>query len=178
MTTSDGFASRALPDAATLAPRDAAVDERMLAELMNQMYWAGPAQAEHQANAAQSDAAPSLGGRPAAMPQRPGPVGSSGEFASQFEAFSRQGGMQAMPLLGKPERRSSLDCAQFYWLEDKELAGAAPYSPYWMPKEAAAGSGPAARHLPRPSSSFDVDAVRKDFPVLRQRVHGKPLRTG
>ena len=26
-----------------------------------------------------------------------------------------------------------------------------------------------------PNEAFDVDAVRKDFPILATRVHGKPL---
>src|SRR5436190_16459091 len=32
---------------------------------------------------------------------------------------------------------------------------------------------PKSREVPR--GSFDVERIRKDFPILQQRVHGKPL---
>jgi len=30
-------------------------------------------------------------------------------------------------------------------------------------------------HLGARSAAFDVERIRKDFPILQQRVHGKPL---
>jgi hypothetical protein len=35
--------------------------------------------------------------------------------------------------------------------------------------------GPALSRPPRRAAPFDVRRVRDDFPILRQKVHGKPL---
>jgi cysteine desulfurase/selenocysteine lyase len=39
----------------------------------------------------------------------------------------------------------------------------------------AAGLSPLAVPGPAPAGGFDVEAVRRDFPILRENVHGKPL---
>jgi cysteine desulfurase/selenocysteine lyase len=168
----------------------AVLDERMLAELMNQMYRGGPAQgpaqAQHQAQLPASAAPPMPASppmsmpmsmpvpMPTSMPRTPqdamsggaGALGSEADFLAQFEQFSRQGGMLRIPLLGQPGRPAGFDSAQPYWLAGQQAgAGAALY---WMPSEAA---GPTSG----PATGFDVEAVRRDFPILRQRVNGKPL---
>ena len=43
------------------------------------------------------------------------------------------------------------------------------------PVRPAALDHPPARGLPPPSATFDVEAVRRDFPALQQRIHGHPL---
>jgi cysteine desulfurase/selenocysteine lyase len=175
MTTSDRAANRAWPDAATLAAPGAALDEGMLAELMNQMYRAGSSPAPSHATAPASAAPQMPAPTPMPMPRAPqgaqparvGAPGSGADLLSQFEQFSQHGGMLRIPLLGKPEQRPPAESAQFYWLAGKELAAAAPDLPYWMH----GGAGPVAGA----ASGFDVEAVRRDFPILRQRVNGKPL---
>ncbi|MCG2583057.1 cysteine desulfurase [Massilia sp. TS11] len=51
--------------------------------------------------------------------------------------------------------------------------------PYWLPQAALpaepAVPQPATVPLAMPTQGFDVESVRKDFPILRQTVHGKPL---
>lgn len=95
--------------------------------------------------------------------------GSGAALLSQFEQFSQQGGMLRIPLLGKSACRAAAESAQFYWLAGKQQASAAPHAAYWMP------SGAGASSPSRPTGGFDVEAVRKDFPILQQRVNGKPL---
>ncbi|MCK3863837.1 family 2A encapsulin nanocompartment cargo protein cysteine desulfurase [Pseudomonas sp. B329] len=58
-----------------------------------------------------------------------------------------------------PTRSSS--AAQFYFLEQAQAPG--------LEKAPQAGGQPQAR------ASFDVQAIRRDFPILAERVNGKPL---
>ena len=59
-------------------------------------------------------------------------------------------------------------------------AGASGGEPalYWMPTNAGVRQGPAPAKANKPTAStdhFDVDSIRKDFPILAQKVNGKPL---
>ncbi len=49
------------------------------------------------------------------------------------------------------------------------------YQEYYFLPELREPTEPALPTLPRPVGLFDVEAIRRDFPVLQQKVHGKPL---
>ncbi len=83
-----------------------------------------------------------------------------------FEQFSGRGDRFVMPAPVALARESCLDTVQPYWLEGRQ----AVLPPYWMP---AGANRSEAQSWQTPG--FDVHAVRKDFPILQQRVNGKPL---
>ncbi|MEI6035543.1 MAG: SufS family cysteine desulfurase [Verrucomicrobiae bacterium] len=63
-------------------------------------------------------------------------------------------------------------------LEEPVVPPASGHPDYYFlsgPAEPAALDHPPARGLPPPLATFDVEAVRRDFPALQQRVHGHPL---
>lgn len=46
---------------------------------------------------------------------------------------------------------------------------------YWLPSSSGIKQGDKAKPAVASTGPFDVDTVRKDFPILRQKVNGKPL---
>jgi cysteine desulfurase / selenocysteine lyase len=74
------------------------------------------------------------------------------------------------PLLSEDGVKSALTAASsFYFLENAGL-------PSETPKVTAAETSPALLpDLKLPRQQFDVMAVRRDFPILQERVNGKPL---
>jgi len=166
MSTSDRLVRQAPPGMNVASQRGASADERKIEQMMNQMYWEQPTRVTGQATdtaAGSSSLNPGNveAGQPNVVLCEP-----ARRLAAVLEQFSGQGGRFAMPPPGKLARQAHLDAVQPYWLDGKQAA----MSPYWMP----AG---ADRTAPQPwqTEGFDVHAVRKDFPILRQRVNGKPL---
>lgn len=61
----------------------------------------------------------------------------------------------------------------FYFLDDAGLHTKPPVQPASAPSQGPrAGSAP---DLQLPRRQFDIGSVRRDFPILRERVNGKPL---
>ncbi|KAF1023635.1 MAG: Cysteine desulfurase [Paracidovorax wautersii] len=79
--------------------------------------------------------------------------------------------------------RSGADATGFYFLDQRRPGlGAGPLAPGHLPSTQlgasqlpgfGAGHTPQVQGLARPP--FDVELVRRDFPVLRERVNGRPL---
>ncbi len=68
----------------------------------------------------------------------------------------------ANPLLGVPSADSAAT-PEFYFLRQHDLPGKSPLAATSYPKHAA------------PIPTFDIEAVRRDFPALHQSVNGHPL---
>jgi cysteine desulfurase/selenocysteine lyase len=146
--------------------RGASADERTLELMMNQMYWEQPSREAGQANSAPAAASilnPENG--PARPPGITRPE-SAEQAGAWLEQFSGRDGSFVMPPPAHPVRQACRATVLPYWLEGMRVANTL----YWMP----AG---ADRTEPQPwqTGGFDVHAVRKDFPILQQRVNGKPL---
>jgi cysteine desulfurase/selenocysteine lyase len=78
------------------------------------------------------------------------------------------------PLLNEDDARAALtETSPFYFLEDGGLlTGSAPKNATTK----VAISDPAAVHdLKLPRQQFDIGSVRRDFPILQERVNGRPL---
>jgi cysteine desulfurase / selenocysteine lyase len=79
------------------------------------------------------------------------------------------------PLLSEDGVKTALTTASsFYFLENAGMPAktAATTAPQTNASEARPASLP---DLKLPRQQFDVSAVRRDFPILQERVHGKPL---
>ena len=158
MTIGKAFTSQPLPDASTSLPQDGALNEDLLAELMNQIYWSMPEADQHPRAAAAVTQ-----GTQAFAAQRPVSRWQDVAMPTQLESFVLPGDLLAVP---------RIESTQAYWLGDKALTSAAPY---WMPGGGVIDTNQAARQPSGLAHGFDVDAVRRDFPILRQRVNGKAL---
>ena len=79
------------------------------------------------------------------------------------------------PLLSEDGVKSALTTVSpFYFLENAGLP--AKTATAAAPQANASEARPALLpDLKLPRQQFDVDAVRRDFPILQERVHGKPL---
>ena len=66
-----------------------------------------------------------------------------------------------MPLAPHVAQFASSSDADFYFLPDRAMQHAAGIHP--------------DMDVPAPAANWDVHAVRRDFPILNQRVNGKPL---
>jgi SufS family cysteine desulfurase len=66
------------------------------------------------------------------------------------------------PLLGLSQPESALP-PDFYFLRSAEVSGKSPLAVTTYPR------------TPTPAPTFDIEAVRRDFPALHQEVNGNPL---
>ena len=113
----------------------------------------------------------SLGNRvPALAPAAPAGNGVPDKVFSAVPAYEpRSGGA----LLGVPQGLSTaapqIDAAPYYFVGEREghpaAAPAAPATPYYFAAAPQISAAPA----------FDVHAVRRDFPILQERVNGRQL---
>ncbi len=109
-------------------------------------------------------------GEPFAMPGSPAPATALPAFADalaiQREQLSVHNRRFVMPPPILPSDAPRPDRGLPYWLEGRPDTA----TPYWMPADAKDMAPP-----PWQTGGFDVHAVRKDFPILQQRVNGRPL---
>jgi cysteine desulfurase/selenocysteine lyase len=99
---------------------------------------------------------PSPGGVPA-MPTSMPAAGLPGATESFY--FLQQASPPTVPLQAPPTPADPTGYGAFYFLQPPTSAPAVPTTP-------------ASPLAPR---QFDVEAIRQDFPILHQTVHGKPL---
>ncbi|RXH54738.1 Cysteine desulfurase [Granulicella sibirica] len=116
---------------------------------------------------------------PAGVPQqRPTPsTPSAPSFLSSFSLFEPT--LPSLPGFGalptEDEVKAALNSvSSLYFLED---AGALskPTSTASAQKPAAATTPTLLPDLHLPRKQFDIDSIRRDFPILQERVNGKPL---
>jgi cysteine desulfurase/selenocysteine lyase len=83
------------------------------------------------------------------------------------------------PLRNEDDARAALtETSPFYFLEHGGLLPRSSKAPKYasVPESKAAISHPAAvRDLKLPRQQFDIGSVRRDFPILQERVNGRPL---
>jgi SufS family cysteine desulfurase len=72
---------------------------------------------------------------------------------------------------GPPQEAPDLSAASFYWAR---TASSTPHADRMTPSNLVEPAKPGQAAL-GPADGFHVDVVRKDFPILRQKVNGKPL---
>jgi cysteine desulfurase/selenocysteine lyase len=116
--------------------------------------------------------------------QNPSNGTSSSPFALPLPAFDMQfplfeSAMPSIPPLAPLPREDGVKAAlasvsSFYFLEDAGTLSRTNTAT--APQANASDTRPAPLpDLKLPRQQFDVSAVRRDFPVLQERVHGKPL---
>jgi cysteine desulfurase/selenocysteine lyase len=131
----------------------------LIERLANQLFQAPPGQWE---------AAPPLGApglqafSPASAPE---PTGSGWHAAPALPGTS--GYASALPASLPPDSAPG-----FYFLSQ---AGDAPQAENPQPSGESQGLAPAAPGLGLSPRIFDPKAIRRDFPLLQERVHGRPL---
>jgi cysteine desulfurase / selenocysteine lyase len=78
------------------------------------------------------------------------------------------------PLLNEDDARAALaETSPFYFLEDGGLlTGSAPKN---ATTKVAVSDPAAERDFKLPRQQFDIGSVRRDFPILQERVNGRPL---
>jgi cysteine desulfurase / selenocysteine lyase len=78
------------------------------------------------------------------------------------------------PLLNEDDARAALtETSSFYFLEDSGLlTGSAPKN---ATTKVAVSDPAAERDFKLPRQQFDIGSVRRDFPILQERVNGRPL---
>jgi cysteine desulfurase/selenocysteine lyase len=78
------------------------------------------------------------------------------------------------PLLNEDDARAALtETSPFYFLEDGGLlTGSAPKN---ATTKVAVSDHAAERDFKLPRQQFDIGSVRRDFPILQERVNGRPL---
>ncbi len=113
---------------------------------------------------------------PPMMPTELAPASTATAAGPAFahEAFSLPGVSVAPPSEGAPAGKSASGLSAFVARVrqphlDRET-GLDVFGKSFRDRIAAAANSPGSRSRP-----FDVNAIRKDFPILEQRVHGKPL---
>ncbi len=89
----------------------------------------------------------------------------------RMESFSSPASSFVMPPPELLQQQPHLESGVPYWMQGSQAVA----SPYWMPAGAQPDQAHSAHDQPGPAHGFDVHAVRKDFPILQQRVNGKPL---
>jgi cysteine desulfurase / selenocysteine lyase len=97
-------------------------------------------------------------------------------FDDAFPSF--EAGMPTLaplsPLLNEDDARAALtETSPFYFLEDGGLLTRS--APKNAPTKAALSDPSAARDFKLPRQQFDIGSVRRDFPILQERVNGRPL---
>ncbi len=131
-----------------------------------------------------------LGGPALGVPQAAGasptPAAAQAPYYFLSESGPQRGGVPAAPDIAAP-RNDRLDAESFGLPGSDALRAllaadpkpAAPATPaaaatgFYFIEPAASTAAPAASPSARPP--FDVNAVRRDFPILRERVNGRPL---
>jgi cysteine desulfurase/selenocysteine lyase len=96
--------------------------------------------------------------------------------AALFPSFAA--GMPTLPslppLLNEDDARAALtETSPFYFLEDGGLLTRS--APKNATTQAATSDPAAARDFKLPRQQFDIGSVRRDFPILQERVNGRPL---
>ncbi len=155
------------------ASAGAVLDPEFIADLANELFADGRPTAPILGAAAAADrnrAAPPVEGVPAHLPlpaagALPG-VRFDGIGLQDVHFFFEDADNLAMPLpAGLANHPATLDLnagETFYFLAQRAPAPPLPAVP----------APPAAARVPEP---FPVEAIRRDFPMLQQKVHGKPL---
>jgi len=120
-------------------------------------------------------------GTPSAVPELP-----ASPFAQSLPPFDAlaalpfgvaQPSIPSLPaLLTEDEAKAALTSASsFYFLEGAGALAKPVAAPAVSPPTAPEVRPGSSSDLQLPRRQFEVDAVRRDFPILQERVHGKPL---
>jgi len=143
----------------------ASLNEYQLEQMLNQMYRGDAAPAGDPIPTAPA-ASPSVE-HTSAHPSQGLPTSLPG----RMESFSSPASSFVMPPPELLQQQPHLESGVPYWMQGSQAVA----SPYWMPAGAQPDQAHSAHDQPGPAHGFDVHAVRKDFPILQQRVNGKPL---
>ncbi len=157
-------------------------DPAILTRLANEFFAALPG---HSASA-ESIGAPAFGSGPApenpavaALPARAGGFPGESEFRelpAYFLAESRSASSRAAPALNLRPRDAGLEPLSPVPVPGFPAPVAAPDAAFYFLNTAGAADQVAtAPGLAGAHPAFDAEAVRRDFPILQERVHGRPL---
>lgn len=108
------------------------------------------------------------------------PYADEQPFARELAQLLQSPGRPAPPQLPYAQSGGA-GSSPFYFLETRVAAHASPLGPLHAPVSQLGasrlpGASPQAGQLPHAyTPAFDVERVKRDFPILRERVNGRPL---